>query len=255
MFPLYDDNPAPRVPLVTYALVAINVAALFWMSHLSPSDQQLLAYRRGFVPARIQQLRQPHPLVVPMNVAVHIPFWGDRVVQRPIQLAPDPRQIILSLLTCMFLHGGWIHLLGNMWFLLLFGNNVEGRLGPARYVILYLLGGVLASAAHWAADPTSAVPVIGASGAVAAVLGAYAVTWPWAKVSTLVILVVFITIIDVPALVVLGVWFAAQILESTRGEASAGVAWWAHIGGFAAGALLMPLLGATRWKDVEDQQE
>ncbi|MEN6557625.1 MAG: rhomboid family intramembrane serine protease [Thermoguttaceae bacterium] len=245
MFPLYDNIPTRRTPLVVYMLVAINVLAFLWVGRLPDWEQQKLAYQYGFVPARIQQLREPYPLVVPMNVVVHIPFWGNQVVQQPIELPPAPRQIVLSLLTCMFLHGGWAHLLGNMWFLLLFGNNVEDRLGPVRFLILYLVGGLIASAVHWRASPSSVVPVIGASGAIAAVLGAYAVTWPWARVSTLVFLVFFVTIIDIPALVVLGAWFLVQVLESTRGEASAGVAWWAHVGGFVAGVALMPLLSWT----------
>ena len=167
--------------------------------------------------------------------------------QRNLELAPDSRQIWLSLLTCMFMHGSWMHLLGNMWFLWLFGNNVEDRLGPPAYLFLYLVGGLIASAAHWRVDPTSTTPIIGASGAIAAVLGAYAVTWPWARVSTLVFLVIFVTIIDVPALVVLGVWFVAQVMagqESLHAGGAGGVAWWAHVGGFLAGMVLMPVLSA-----------
>jgi membrane associated rhomboid family serine protease len=140
-----------------------------------------------------------------------------------------------------------MHLLSNMWFLWLFGNNVEDRLGAFFYLFLYLLGGLIASAMHWAIDPTSTIPVIGASGAIAAVLGAYAVTWPWARVSCLVVLVVFVTIIDVPALLVLGVWFVAQVLsgqEALRHAGGGGVAWWAHVGGFLAGMALMPPLNA-----------
>jgi len=245
MFPLYDDNPTEHTPLLTYALVAINVLVFFWMNRLPEWEQQKLVYQRGFVPARIIQLSEPHPILVPVDVRVRIPFWGEQVVQRPIELEPAPRQIWLSLLTCMFLHGSWMHLLGNMWFLWLFGNNVEDRLGPLPYLVLYLVGGLIASGAHWLVAPNSIMPVIGASGAIAAVLGAYAITWPWARVATLIFLVVFVTIIDVPALVVLGVWFLIQVLESLRGEASAGVAWWAHVGGFLAGMVLMPLLSAA----------
>ena len=149
-----------------------------------------------------------------------------------------------GLLGYMWLHGGFFHLLGNMWFLWIFGNNVEDRLGGGLYLTIYLLGGVLASGCHWMFQQGSPVPVIGASGAVAAILGAYAVTWPWARVHTLVFLFFFVTIIDLPALLVLGVWFIGQLLSGLgqgQGEA-AGVAWWAHIGGFLAGMLLMPLL-------------
>jgi membrane associated rhomboid family serine protease len=243
MFPLYDNNPTERTPVVTLALVAINVLAFLWLSRLPEASQQIVAYQRGFVPARIMQLSQPHPIFVPVDVVVQSWFWGDHRERRAIELLPRPRQIWLSLITCMFLHGSWIHLLGNMWFLWLFGNNVEDRLGSPLYLLLYLVGGLLASAAHWMVDPQSTIPVIGASGAIAAILGAYAITWPWARVSTLVFLVVFVTIIDVPALVVLGAWFLVQVLSS-QGPGAGGVAWWAHIGGFVAGAVLMPVFCA-----------
>jgi membrane associated rhomboid family serine protease len=247
MFPLYDNNPIERTPLVTYALVAINVLVFLWMSRMPDVQQQVFAYERGFVPARIVQLSQPHPIVVPVEVPVQTAFYGMQRQQRGLELPAEPRQIYSSLLTCMFLHGGWMHLLGNMWFLWLFGNNVEDRLGGFFYLFLYLLGGLLASALHWQVDPSSTIPVIGASGAIAAVLGAYAITWPWARVSCLVFLLIFVTVIDVPALIVLGVWFVAQLLagqESLRQAASGGVAWWAHVGGFVAGLVLMPLLSS-----------
>jgi membrane associated rhomboid family serine protease len=245
MFPLYDNNPIQRTPLVTYAIIAINMLVFLWASRMPEWQQQELAYQHGFVPARIIQLSQHRPIDVPIDVPVYIPFWGRQIVQRPIELAASPRQIWTSLLTCMFLHGGWMHLLLNMWFLWLFGDNVEDRLGPLLYLLLYLAGGLLASGAHWLAAPNSLVPVIGASGAIAAVLGAYAVTWPWARVSTLVILVVFVTIIDIPAMIVLGAWFVLQVLagqESLHQAVGGGVAWWAHVGGFLSGMVLMPLL-------------
>jgi hypothetical protein len=246
--PFHDDHPTRRTPVVTYALVAVNVLVFLWMSRLPELRQQILAYEHGFVPARILQLSQPHPIMVPVQVAILDPFWGAHMEQRNLELAPDSRQIWLSLLTCMFMHGSWMHLLGNMWFLWLFGNSVEDRLGPPGYLFLYLVGGLIASAAHWRVDPTSTTPIIGASGAIAAVLGAYAVTWPWARVSTLVFLVIFVTIIDVPALVVLGVWFVAQVMagqESLHAGGAGGVAWWAHVGGFLAGMVLMPVLSAV----------
>jgi membrane associated rhomboid family serine protease len=209
------------------------------------------------VPARMIQLRQPQPIVVPVERPVQVPFFGQRSMTQPLELPPVPRQIWASLVTCMFLHGSWMHLLGNMWFLWLFGNNVEDRLGGLLYLLFYLGGGVVASGVHWAVDPESVIPVIGASGAIAAVLGAYAVTWPWARVSCLVFLVIFITIIDVPALVVLGVWFVAQVMagqQSLVGDVSGGVAWWAHVGGFAAGALVMPFVNVLVYRE-DDQLE
>ena len=232
--------------MVTYALVAINVLVYFWLSRMPDVQQQVLAYQHGFVPERVMQLSEPQPIVVPVEVTVQT-FWGPACQQQAIELDPVPRQIWLSLLTCMFLHGSWMHVLLNMWFLWLFGDNVEDRLGPLLYLVLYLLGGLIASGTHWAVEPESTMPVIGASGAIAAVLGAYAVTWPWARVSTLVFLVVFVTVIDVPALVVLGAWFVIQVWSgqaSLHHAASGGVAWWAHVGGFLAGMALMPLMSA-----------
>jgi membrane associated rhomboid family serine protease len=245
MFPLYDNNPTERTPVVTFLLVAVNVLVFLWMSRLPDWRQELITYQHGFVPARVMQLRQPLPIRVPVKVAVEDPFWGERIERRAIVLEPSPAEIGASLITCMFMHGSWMHLLSNMWFLWLFGNNVEDRLGKFFYVFLYLLGGLLASGLHWMMEPTSTAPVIGASGAIAAVLGAYAVTWPWARVSCLVFLVVFVTIIDVPALIVLGSWFVLQVLGGQRALNSpiaGGVAWWAHVGGFLAGMFLMPLL-------------
>jgi membrane associated rhomboid family serine protease len=245
--PLHDDNPVRRTPVVTYLLVAINVLVFIWSARLTELGQQLLVYRHGFVPLRIAQLSERRPIVVPVEEVVRVGFFGTFAVQRPLQLDPNPREIWASLFTCMFLHGSWLHLLGNMWFLYLFGNNVEDRLGPLAYLILYLGGGLIASASHWLFEPRSMIPVIGASGAVAVILGAYTIAWPWARVQTLVFLLFFITVIEVPALVVNGAWFLAQLVagqESLRRVTAGGVAWWAHVGGFIAGVLLMPLFSA-----------
>ena len=246
--PFHDDNPTRRTPVVTYSLVAMNVLAFLWTIHLPPKRQQDVILHRGFIPARIAQLLNPKPLEVKDRVLIRHRFFGQVPVERKLAvLQPNRKEILLSLLTCMFLHAGWMHLIGNMWFLWLFGNNVEDRLGSPLYLLFYLAGGLLASTFHWLHDPTSTAPVIGASGAVAAVLGAYAITWPWARIHTVVLLIVFITIIDVPALVVLGVWFLLQVLEARQQlqlGIQGGVAFWAHIGGFIAGLILMPILGA-----------
>jgi membrane associated rhomboid family serine protease len=257
MFPLYDDISIRRTPVVTYALIAINVLAYLWMSQLPDLQQQMVAYQHGFVPARIMQLSQPHPIEVTVETTVQVPFWGLQVVPQTIKLAPSPRQIGLSLLTCMFLHGSWMHVLLNMWFLWLFGDNVEDRLGSLPYLLLYLAGGLIASGTQWAIEPESTMPMIGASGAIATVLGAYAVTWPWSRVGTLVFLLFFVTIIDVPALIVLGAWFVAQVLagqESLREAAGGGVAWWAHVGGFLAGMAIMPPLNALLYRPEAEEE-
>lgn len=243
--PFHDDNPTRRTPVVTLGLIAANVVVLLWLGRLPPLRRELVAVRQGFVPARVAQLLQPKPRTLEIPIGRVRPTPLAPVVVVPLR--PVPREVALSLVTCMFLHGGWMHLIGNMWFLWLFGNNVEDRLGPLLFSLLYLLGGIVASATHWAMYPRSTVPVIGASGAVAAVLGAYAITWPHARVRTLVFLFFFFTVIELPAVLVLGGWFVGQLLAgqgALAGEAAESVAWWAHVGGFLAGLALMPLLRA-----------
>ncbi len=247
-FPFRDENPAERTPVVTYALIAINVLCFLWLSRLPESVQERVTIQHGFIPARIGQLLTDKPIEINAPALAqypHLPFQV--VVNRTYRLPPTPGPILLSLLTTMFLHGGWLHLLGNMWFLFIFGNNVEDRLGHVPFLLFYLVGGLLASGFHWLINPGSLVPVVGASGAISAVLGAYAITWPFARIQTLVFLFIFVTVLELPALVVLGGWFLIQILEASQAVQvgmNGGVAWWAHIGGFAAGAVLMSLFGA-----------
>jgi membrane associated rhomboid family serine protease len=264
MFPLHDDNPTTRPPIVTVGIIVLNAIVFLSFVSLPRERLQELYYRRGFVPARIGQLKHAKPLVVPIEEQAIDPFNRRPVrINRPLRLEPDAPRILLSLLTCMFMHGGWFHLIGNMWFLWVFGNNVEDRLGSIPFVFFYLVGGLAASACHWLmgpGGPNSIDPVIGASGAVAAVLGAYAITWPWARVHTLVVLIVFITIIDLPALFVLGFWFLGQLLEAQNAMnfgVDGGVAWWAHVGGFIAGLammLVLPTAGQTRPKGRSNRE-
>lgn len=254
-FPLYDDNPTRRTAVVTYGIIAINVLVFVWLIRQPPAERESIVLHRGFIPDRISQLSNPRPLVITQRQLVHHQILGFGVRQRQLTLAPDRGEILLSLVTCLFLHGGWMHLIGNMWFLWIFGTNVEDRLGHAAFFFFYLVGGLLATGLHWAISPDGMSPIIGASGAIAAVLGAYAITWPWARVHTLVFLVIFITIIEVPALVVLGVWFLVQLMEGHAElslHASGGVAWWAHVGGFLAGLVMMPLLCMLLGKNESD---
>jgi membrane associated rhomboid family serine protease len=154
----------------------------------------------------------------------------------------------------MFLHASWLHIVGNMWLLWVFGNNVEDRLGHVTFLVFYLLTGFVASLCHWVNDPNSAIPVIGASGAVSGVLGAYAVTFPSARVRSLIFLVFIFLTVDLPAMVVLGFWFLGQVLEATASVDvgfNGGVAWWAHIGGFVVGLTVMPWLDRER-HEVEE---
>jgi len=249
MFPLYDLNPTTRWAVVNFAIILLNLAITLWSTNLPEERYNEIVAHYGFVPHRLAQLSDP-ALVVQVPAGSEIvqpPFGQPEERQILVNLAPAPKEIYLSLLTCLFLHGGWLHVLGNVWFLFIFGDNIEDRLGHLPYLAFYLLGGLAASLAHWATDPSSNEPVVGASGAIAAVLGAYAVTFPWVRVKTLVIIVFYITFIELPALVVLGIWFGFQLLDGVgalRWHASGGVAFWAHVGGFATGAALMPLLCA-----------
>jgi membrane associated rhomboid family serine protease len=242
MLPLKDHNPATRTSFVTYALVAVNTLVMLWLSAMGPAAQQQFLIEHGFIPARIAQLTNPN-LQIKVPLEAEVAVQDGRLVPRPVKevtLAPAAGAILASLLSTMFIHGGWMHLAGNMWFLWIFGNNIEDRLGHVLYLLFYLVGGLLATACHWAYDPHSAIPVVGASGAVSTILGAYAVTYPKATISTLVFFG-FITIVEIPALLWLGIWLGGQLLSAFF-QQDLGVAVWAHIGGFAAGAFLMPIL-------------
>jgi len=248
LLPLKDDNPSTRTPYVTYGLIAINLAVMLWLSQFPPLEEHIQLVEHGFIPARIAQLGDRKLVVnVPLDTEQHkrdgrqfLPV-GQPVQVAVVQLNPVPSQILSTIVTTMFLHAGWLHVLGNMWFLWIFGNNVEEKLGSFLFLPFYLVGGLLATACHWAYDPHSTIPVVGASGAVATVLGAYAVAFPKASVRTLVFLGI-ITIINVPALLWLGLWFGGQLFTAFFVGKDLTVAVWAHIGGFVAGAFLIPIL-------------
>lgn len=213
LIPLKDENPLRfiGVAYVTLALIAACVLTFLWQVSLGPAQDRMF-YSLGAIPAVIT---------------------GERSL--PPELVVIPAE--LTLLTSMFLHGGWLHLGGNMLFLWIFGDNVEDAMGHGRFLVFYLLCGVAAALAHVAVDPGSQIPTVGASGAISGVLGGYLVLHPRAQVLTL-LLRFFITL---PAFVVLGLWFALQGVNAwfaTGGEGG-GVAWWAHIGGFVAGVVLV----------------
>lgn len=213
--PLKDFNPLKviRFQHVTVGFIGLCVAAFAWQLSLGPEGGTRLVYGLGMIPAVLVGGQQLHPDLV---------------------LVPAE----LTLLTSLFLHGDVLHLGGNMLYLWVFGDNVEDSMGHARFVLFYLLCGLAASAAHVAANPESAVPTIGASGAISGVLGAYLVLHPRTRVLVLWAYLTF----RLPAFVVLGMWIALQLLLGLGDSAGeAGVAWWAHIGGFAAGAVLIPL--------------
>ena len=226
MIPLRDDNPTTRTPVVTLAVIAAcSVAFLLQGAGTSALDE--VTARLAMVPARVSGA---DPAVL------ELPVGGGRVER--IALPPSWGPEWLTMLTCTFLHGSWLHLLGNLWILWIFGDNVEERFGRVRYLAFYLGCGVLASVTHYFSEPNSAVPTVGASGAIAGVMGAYLLLYPHARVLTLIPLGILLHTVVVPAWVFLGLWFALQLLQglvTLGGEAVGGVAWWAHIGGFVAG--------------------
>jgi membrane associated rhomboid family serine protease len=245
MFPFSDNIPRVRPPVITYLLIMANVWMFMIGLRLPEVNREQLSLQHGFIPIRLQQLVHPRPITIAFEQDVTDRRGRRDVLRTNYTFNAEKKPIVLSLLTYMFLHGGWLHLIGNMWMLWIFGDNVEDRLGHAGYLVFYLLGGITAALGHWLNDPSSSIPVIGASGAIAAILGAYAVTWPWARVKTLVVIVIFVTIIELPALAVLGVWFVTQLIQAREAVTlgmNGGVAWWAHIVGFLVGALLMPVV-------------
>jgi membrane associated rhomboid family serine protease len=243
VLPLFDENTGRRTtPYVNYAIIAANVLVFFVLQGMGDDDR--FTYAWACVPEEIVTGRD---VVTPPQELVN-PITGEKL--RYPGLQPTPVSVYLTLLTSMFMHGGLAHLLGNMLFLWIFGDNVEDELGHERYSLFYLACGVLASLAHVAstyafkADPE--VPSLGASGAISGVLGAYLILHPNRRVT--VLLFRFLT--DVPAYVAIGIWFLFQIISSLGalgpGSAKGGVAYGAHIGGFVAGAVLVKLFAAGR---------
>ena len=227
MFPYRDDNPTLATPFVTAVLIGLNVVA--WVLIQGMGSEPLLSKsvcELGLIPGDFLGRLRPG-VSIPMNETTACVMDAERNLYTP--------------LTSMFLHGGWFHLIGNMWFLWLFGNNVEDSMGHVRYLVFYLLSGLAAAAAQTFVNPNSAIPMVGASGAISGVMGAYIVLYPRVKVHMLVVLGFFITRVAVPAFVMLGYWLLLQVLGGlpTLGDESGGVAFWAHAGGFAAGALLV----------------
>ncbi len=211
MLPLRDTIRSHRFPIITWALIGLNTLVFLFEAQLSPQALTHFVNTWGLVPAEFS-------LLSPLS-------WG---------------RVLLS----MFLHGGWFHIISNMWFLYIFGDNVEDRMGAGRYLLFYLLGGAAAALGQVLIAPGSTTPVVGASGAIAAVLGGYFVLYPTAKVTTLVPVFFFITFVDIPAVLYLGFWFVMQIfsgMAALGAPMNAGVAWWAHIGGFLFGMLAVHL--------------
>lgn len=229
MIPLRDNNPRRSVPVVTYTLIAVNVLAFLWQLSLGANLERAL-YQIAFIPARFW-------------VPGHWPFD------------------IMTVVSSMFLHGSLMHIGSNMLYLFIFGDNIEDRLGKGRYIVFYFLCGFLATYAHAFFSSGSRIPAIGASGAIAGVLGAYLLLFPHARVMTLLPIFVFITIREIPAVIILGLWFVLQLFSGvgslgvTDAQDMGGVAYFAHIGGFVAGMILIGLFGGFRRQKRVEQTE
>jgi membrane associated rhomboid family serine protease len=212
MFPIQDTVQARNPPLITWTLILLNTLVFLFEVRLPPENLEAFVRQFGMIPAR---------------------------------LGTDASSYF-TLVTSMFLHGGWAHIISNMWTLYLFGDNVEDRMGPARYLVFYLLCGLAAGLTHYAISPASTLPSLGASGAIAGVLGAYFLLYPTARIIAMVPILIFPFFFEVPAFMYFLVWFLTQLLSGTLSilgpeQLAGGIAWWAHIGGFAAGLVLLPL--------------
>lgn len=228
MIPFRDDVPSKSFPIVTVTLIGINIGVFIQELALGPQLQDFL-FLYGVVPAKWS-------------------YWGK---------VPDLSfgDLTLPYFTSLFLHGGWFHLIGNMWYLWLFGDNIEDRLGHVRFLLFYLACGLLAGIVHTTYSFDAHLPAVGASGAIAGVLGAYLINYPHARIVTLVPFFFYYEIIELPAIMVLGAWFLVQFLNgtaaiATTAQGTGGVAWWAHIGGFIAGIFMYYVLSRDTRKRV-----
>lgn len=240
MFPLKDYNPTRHFPYVTVALMAINIVVYFLVQRPAggtTGDEVRFNYEYAAIPCEVVEGR---PLsLVEIEATLRTGDGEACITDRPVTTPaafPD-KGVYLAVLFSMFLHGSVLHIAGNMLFLWVFGNNIEDRMGSVGYLVFYLVSGLVASVAHFWAGPSSTIPVVGASGAVAGVMGAYLVLFPNVRIRTLILLV-FIFLRDLPAKFLLGFWFISQFFISP----SAGVAWVAHVGGFCFGAVVAWLL-------------
>ena len=230
MFPYHDENATQRTPVITMALIALNVAAFIGIQGAGAAEPLAASVcNLGLIPAELMAS-------VPPGAAFPM---GQRLV-----CVTDPGRQPLNIFTSMFMHGGWMHLVGNMWFLWLFGNNIEDSTTRPRFLAFYLLCGIAAALAQVFADPQSIVPMVGASGAISGVMGAYLILFPRVRVFTMVPLGFYVTSVALPAWAMLVYWMVLQILSqaaSTVAGHKGGVAYLAHVGGFAAGVVLIKI--------------
>jgi membrane associated rhomboid family serine protease len=251
VFPLRDNIPTERFPFVTVALIVANVLMYFLFQHgtITLGDPSSQAYLHNLVENAVF----PYELTHPGHYCVSIDECG--LTHNPAGYAPTWQTVFLA----MFMHGGLLHLGGNMLFLWIFGNNVEDSMGPVRFIVFYLLGGIAATALQTLVGPNSQVPNLGASGAIAAVLAGYLILFPRARVVTVVFIVFFFTIVELPALIFLGIWIAEQALFGylglTQGGGSgSGVAYFAHLGGVIFGLVAIKLFASERRRQRQLQR-
>jgi membrane associated rhomboid family serine protease len=247
VFPLKDDIPTRQFPVLTVAIIAICCAAYFLFERGlwdlgATGNERVLEY--GAIPYEVT-----HPGDECGDAGGVPACEGQPGV---VGAAPDQAPWWITIFTSMFLHGSLIHLAGNMLFLWIFGNNIEDSMGRVRFVVFYLLGGLAALGLQIVTDPDSAIPTVGASGAIAAVLGGYALLYPRARVVTVIFIIIIFTIVELPALLVLGFWFLMQLLPAfSEPVEGGGIAYFAHIGGFLFGMLLVKLFANKVHDDYE----
>jgi membrane associated rhomboid family serine protease len=224
MIPLRDDNPAHITPIMTVTFIVLCALVYLYQASLPPQPGELFVYRFGAIPAAV---------------------FGHAALPPEIHGAAP----FVALITSMFLHGSWMHLIGNMLYLWIFGDNIEGAMGHVRFILFYAICGVIAVFSHAITDPSSTVPMVGASGAISGILGAYLLLFPRAQVLVLIPLGLYTRMMYVPAALVLGLWFVMQVLSGgmSLGRTGGGVAFFAHVGGFVAGMLL---IGVFKRSDV-----
>ncbi|MFM7470689.1 MAG: rhomboid family intramembrane serine protease [Nodosilinea sp. LVE1205-7] len=219
MVPLRDENPIRSTPTITYGIIGLNIAIFLFQRALTPKGLDIFLDTWAIVPVELTSS-----------------FQG---------ILKSPQSEWITLISSQFLHGGWLHLGGNMLYLWVFGNNIEDQLGHFKFLVFYLTCGVIAGLTQWFFDPLATVPTLGASGAIAGVMGAYILRFPRAHIVTLIPILFFFTTVRIPAVFFLGFWFLQQALFSlfTLNTAASGIAYWAHSGGFLAGIVVGPLLG------------
>ncbi len=218
MIPLKDNIPTRTLPIIAIGLIFVNISVFLWQRFaLVPGSVELVYRYYGFVPRELMSSFSDQWTLLPYN--------------------------IMTLFTSMFLHGGFLHIAGNMLYLWIFGNNVEDSFGHVRFLFFYFISGIVAAGFQMFYDPMSSIPMVGASGAISGVLGAYLVLYPHARIKTLLIIIIFIKIVELPAILLLTIWFLMQVLNSVNIN---GVAWYAHIGGFIFGLITAKLFAMGR---------